>query len=81
MSLAGTFFGANEINGLTDSISCFVSEWRRVKGADGGCRMGNLPIVAVGEGVRGGGAPLRTAKRVQWTLFSPERPRTHVRAG
>ena len=27
VSLAGTFFHINEINGLTDSISCFVNEW------------------------------------------------------
>ena len=27
MSLQGTLFSINEINGLTDSISCFVKDW------------------------------------------------------
>ena len=41
MSLQGTLFSVNEINGLTDSISCFVKESGLMNDADGGGGFGS----------------------------------------
>ena len=72
MSLAGTFFKPNEINGLTDSISSFVNKRVFVKAAHGdlgglrhGLAMPRFPcaIDSTHHATHGGNAKDRTKQK------------------